>query len=187
MRAVRAYHTLSLGYILARYINEKNHKFTNPSAEFDENAPVTKEEEDEEEEQAEANNTNNNISSGLGSTAIVVTTHGAGGEDRELKDLEAEFASWQEKVGPDFKALEASLRGIERFALRLHTEVEPYYSIFYLTEQQRLEGLGLEAQASSAQGEEWDVDRIEKEKEEVGCPYLHLHFRFIFPNTISLN
>ena len=36
----------------------------------------------------------------------------------EEKDMEAEFASWQAKVGPDFHALESALKPVERFALK---------------------------------------------------------------------
>jgi hypothetical protein len=33
----------------------------------------------------------------------------------EEKDMEAEFASWQAKVGPDFRALESALKPVERW------------------------------------------------------------------------
>ena len=33
----------------------------------------------------------------------------------EEKDMEAEFASWQAKLGPDFSALESALKPVERY------------------------------------------------------------------------
>jgi hypothetical protein len=34
----------------------------------------------------------------------------------EEKDMEAEFASWQAKLGPDFSALESALKPVERYS-----------------------------------------------------------------------
>lgn len=117
--------------------------------EFDDNAPVPV---DEDGDPESAVDSHQNIESGQ-STAVTATD--------EDKELEAEFASWQEKVGPDFQAIESSLRPIEKYALVFHTEIEPFYSMFYLSEQQRLESIEV-----AAQGEEWDIDKIEREKEE---------------------
>jgi hypothetical protein len=78
--------------------------------------------------------------------------------------MEAEFASWQAKVGPDFRALESALKPVERFALRFRTDLEPYYSIFYINEQQRLLEMGVNEAQEKA--EMWDVEEIEREKEE---------------------
>lgn len=121
-------------------------------AEFDENTPVVLEDED---------NELGNRSTSLESTAST-TQQVADAVSNEERELEAELASWQEKVGPDFKLIEASLSPVEKYALRFHTDIEPFVSIFFLSEQQRLEGLEL-----TAQSEEWDVEKIEKEKEEV--------------------
>ena len=90
------------------------------------------------------------------SNAMVIDT------SNEEKDMEAEFASWQAKIGPDFETLQSALKSVERYALRMRTDVEPYYSIFYLTEQQRFEALQMEVQ----EGEKWDIEQIENEKEE---------------------
>jgi len=118
--------------------------------EFDENAPQSIDEDGENEIVAD-----NQQNIELAPTTAVVTSID------EDKELEAEFASWQEKVGPDFQAIESSLRPIEKYALRVHTDIEPFYSMFYLSEQQRLESIEF-----AAQGEEWDIDAIEREKEE---------------------
>jgi hypothetical protein len=117
--------------------------------EFDENAPVPV---DEDGDPENAVDSQHNIES-CQSTAVTITD--------EDKELEAEFASWQEKVGPDFQAIESCLRPIEKYALAFHTDIEPFYSMFYLSEQQRLESIEV-----TAQGEEWDIDKIEREKEE---------------------
>ena len=81
----------------------------------------------------------------------------------EEKDMEAEFASWQAKIGPDIGVLESALKPVERYALKLRTDVDPYYSMFFLTEQQRLESLDAGTQSEEAM---WDVEEIEREKEE---------------------
>ena len=91
------------------------------------------------------------------------TVGAAGDQDaNDERDMEREFASWQEKVGPDFRALENALKPVERYALRYRTEFDPFFSLFYITEQVRLEAMKEEAQVS----EQWDVEEIEKDKEE---------------------
>jgi hypothetical protein len=82
-------------------------------------------------------------------------------EESDERDMEREFATWQAKIGPDFSALENALKPIERYALRYRTEVDPYYSLFFISDQLKLEAL-----QSESQGDEWDVEEIEKEKEE---------------------
>ncbi|CAN0293916.1 unnamed protein product, partial [Ectocarpus fasciculatus] len=64
----------------------------------------------------------------------------------------------QNKVGPDVSALESSLAPIERYALRVRTDVDPYYSLYFRTEAQRREEI-------EAAGGDLDVDAIEAEKE----------------------
>ena len=51
-----------------------------------------------------------------------------------------------------------------RFALKLRTDIEPYLSIFYSNEQQRLADMG--ASEAQEKAEMWDVEEIEREKEE---------------------
>ena len=93
---------------------------------FDENAPLQGEEEEDDTPKDP---------SAPAPGAVVALAPDSNAEER---DMEAEFASWQAKVGPDFRALESALRPVERFALRFRTDVEPYYSIFFINEQQRL-------------------------------------------------
>jgi hypothetical protein len=77
-------------------------------------------------------------------------------------DVEAEFIHWQESVGgKDFTTLEAALKPVERYAVMIRTVVDPYYSLHYLSDQQRM----AEIQAEE-QGQEWDLDTIEQQKEE---------------------
>lgn len=75
--------------------------------------------------------------------------------------MEAEFASWQANVGVDAKSLESALKPVERYALKLRTSIDPYYSLFFLSEQQRLESLN-----TGDTDEMWNVEEIEREKEE---------------------
>lgn len=79
--------------------------------------------------------------------------------------IEAEFDNWQKKVGNDFSAIENALKPIERFAYRFNTIVEPYYSLHYILDQQRMKELSSES-AISPEEEEWNVLEIEKQKEE---------------------
>lgn len=79
----------------------------------------------------------------------------------EEKALELEFASWQASMGPDFQSLEKALKPVERFAVSFHTVIEPYYSMHFISEQNRLQEIGEEYS-----GAHWDVEEIEREKEE---------------------
>ena len=45
----------------------------------------------------------------------------------EEKDMEAEFASWQAKLGPDFSALESALKPVERCDPTLLYTIGVYY------------------------------------------------------------
>lgn len=51
-----------------------------------------------------------------------------------------------------------------RFALKIRTDIEPYYSVFYSAEQQRLTEMGVTEEQDKA--EMWNVEEIEREKEE---------------------
>ena len=51
-----------------------------------------------------------------------------------------------------------------RFALKIRTDIEPYYSVFYSAEQQRLSEMGVTEEQDRA--EMWNVEEIEREKEE---------------------
>ena len=75
------------------------------------------------------------------------------------KDLEAEFASWQAKIGPDYDSLVNALKPVEKYALKVRTVIDPHYSMFFLTEQQRIESMGDPT-------EQWDLEEIERGKEE---------------------
>ena len=148
--------------------------------EFDESAPVELGDLDEGDETTAAGSTAATaaVDRNKKATAVVAATAAAGDEQAAVdeKDLdENEFASWQASVGPDYQALEGALKPIERYAVRIRTEVDPYYSIFYITEQARLDALMLSSNASSSSSssssessneEEWDVEVIERMKEE---------------------
>jgi hypothetical protein len=131
--------------------------------EFDESAPV---EVDPDEGDESASASTAAVGKNKKTTAPPPPMVAAGDEQAAVdeKDLENEFASWQASVGPDYQALEGALKPIERFAVRIRTEVDPYYSIFYITEQARLDALMLSDASES--NEEWDVEVIERMKEE---------------------
>lgn len=133
-------------------------------AEFDENAPVTNEDDDgpDDEPNVESDSisvANTNINSTTATNNNNATTNAKDDE----KELEAEFASWQAKIGPDYKSLESTLKPIEKYAIHVHTDIEPFYSMYFLNEQQRLEAMAAEEKELN---EQWDIDAIEKEKEE---------------------
>lgn len=73
-------------------------------------------------------------------------------------DMEKEFAAWQNQVGADPASVEASLSPMERYGLNFRTNVDPFYSVYAIMEQQRLQA------ASQEQAEEVNVDNIQQEK-----------------------
>ena len=115
--------------------------------EFSESAPIPRDDDD-----GDSKSESSKPAEVLGSQASDV------GEE---KDLEQEFASWQATVGPDFSALQAALKPIERYALKIRTDIEPYYSVHWLSEQERLREIEGE-QAHNA----IDLDVVEREKQE---------------------
>lgn len=124
--------------------------------EFDENAPTIVELDIDENEVNPSQKSQSQIQSQ--SLSQVQNQLQLKGED----DMEAEFAKWQESVGgKDFKALEAALKPIERYALSIRLNIDPYYSLHYLSEQQKM----LEIQADE-QNQEWDIETLEQQKEE---------------------
>lgn len=104
-------------------------------------------------------------------TTTELTTTSVDREKDEKEDVDIEFAKWQANIGPlaDINALKSALRPIERFAFQFHTDIEPFYSIYYIQEQQRLLSLGITSLTeadSLIEVEEWDIERIEREREE---------------------
>lgn len=102
------------------------------------------------------------------SVPLIPTTATAVSTANEEKDVDAEFESWQNKIGvtgnssQDFTMLENALKPVERFAIRLREQIENFQSLYALTEQQRLQSVALETQELD---EAWDVEEIEREKE----------------------
>lgn len=80
-------------------------------------------------------------------------------EDDETAVLEKEFAAWQSQVGVDQASIDASLNPVERYAMRFKEDIEPFYSMWYLSEQQRMQDIETDQ-------EEWDIDEIEAMKAE---------------------
>jgi len=77
-------------------------------------------------------------------------------ESEEAK-LEKEFADWQRQVGADKASIDASLNPVERYALRFREEIDPFYSMWYLSDQQR------EKEAELLE-DEIDIEEIEATK-----------------------
>ncbi len=77
-------------------------------------------------------------------------------ESEEAK-LEKEFADWQRQVGADKASIDASLNPVERYALRFREEIDPFYSMWYLSEQQR-------EQEAELLEHELDIEEIEATK-----------------------
>jgi len=80
-------------------------------------------------------------------------------EETAEEEMEKEFSAWQSKIGIDASTIEASLSPTERYGLRFREVINPFYSMFYYSEQQRM------GEATSME-EEWNVEEIEQEKAE---------------------
>ena len=72
------------------------------------------------------------------------------------KELEKEIAAWQEK-GMDASAIESSLSPMERYGLRFKQEIDPFYSVYAVTEYNRK----IEVQEVD---KKIDIDAIEQQK-----------------------
>lgn len=117
--------------------------------EFDETIEYKKDSDAEDDEEAKAEQATESSAK-----------NGNGTEDpkNDEKELEKEFAAWQDKVGMDATAIEASLSPVERYGLRFHEVVDPYYSIFAVLEYRR------KIEALEEKDDEIDIDEIEREK-----------------------
>ena len=129
------------------------------AAEFDENAkPLVEAGDSKTEEEGTSVDTTQTEkkNSSSNSTKVKDITEDVANDE---KDLEAEFASWQAKIGPDYDSLVNALKPVEKYALKVRTIIDPHYSMFFLTEQQRIDSMGDPT-------EQWDLDEIERTKEE---------------------
>ncbi len=84
--------------------------------------------------------------------------------EKSNDQLEKEFSAWQGAIGPDVVTLEASFLPVERYALDFKENVDPYYSIWYRTEEQRR--LEMMESAGNMDTEELEAER---EAEELRC------------------
>lgn len=75
------------------------------------------------------------------------------------EDMEKEFAEWQNRVGGDMAAIDASLRPTERYGLRFREVIDPFYSAHFFADQQRMQ------EATTSVEEEWNIEEIEQAKE----------------------
>jgi len=120
--------------------------------EFDENVQIAK----NEEEGAESQESQDEDAASIRDDTKPAEVEEKTVEEDQTAALEKEFAAWQIQVGVDKASIDASLNPVERYALRFKEDVDPFYSMWYLSEQQRIQ----ETEASQAQ-EEWDIGEIE--------------------------
>ena len=73
------------------------------------------------------------------------------------EDMDKEFAEWQNRVGSDMTAIDASLKPAERYGLRFREEIDPFYSAHFFANHQRMQEATVE--------EEWNVEQIEQAKD----------------------
>ncbi len=123
--------------------------------EFDENAKVQAADNDEDEAKDENNVEVSNLKNNPNENTNIATSS----TEAEEAKLEKEFADWQRQVGADKESIDASLNPVERYALRFREDIEPFYSMYYVSEQERQE------QAALMQ-EEIDIGEIEAMKAE---------------------
>lgn len=128
--------------------------------EFDENAEIQKSSDDEEQETGEMPKNVVKESSNdrnRGSKTSIPDETRSGDDEVGEKDLENEFASWQLSDGFDEAAIEKTLSPMERYGLRFHEEIDPFYSIFFINDERRrievVEG-----------AEQIDIEVLEREK-----------------------
>lgn len=79
--------------------------------------------------------------------------------ENEEEELEKEFAAWQDQIGLDAGAIEATLSPTERYGLKFREVIDPYVSIFAVQEYRRR----MEAEAEV--DDEIDIEAIERQKE----------------------
>ena len=73
------------------------------------------------------------------------------------KEMEKEFAQWQQRVGMDANTIHESLNPLERYGLHIKEHIDPYYSKYFWVEQQRLF-------RTSSTNNEWNIEEIEHKK-----------------------
>jgi hypothetical protein len=96
---------------------------------------------------------------GGSTTKIVVQASSVAEEPKTSEDdLEKEFGAWQEKVGVDSAAITASLGPAERYGLRFRQDIDPYYSMFAVTEY------NMKVDAANEVVDELDIAAIERAK-----------------------
>jgi hypothetical protein len=119
--------------------------------EFDESVEIKKNSESDDEDSEERKN--DAPQDGAEKTEVVDQ------EKQKEEELQKEFASWQDRQ-MDPNSIEAALSATERYALRFREDVDPFYSIFAVTEYRRK----MEAEAEGGGDADIDIDEIEREK-----------------------
>jgi len=128
--------------------------------EFDENVQISKNDEDSQEDsQDEGSPAKKKVKK---EDVEILKKEDTSEEEDSAAALEKEFAAWQSQVGVDKASIDASLNPVERYALQFKEDIEPFYSMWYLSEQQRI-------QETESALEEWDIAEIEGTKAIEEC------------------
>jgi len=80
-------------------------------------------------------------------------------EPSDSEEAEKEFEAWQHKVGINLSSIAESLTPTEKYALNFKEEIDPFYSIRYLSDWRRM-------QEAESMDQEWNVDDFEEIKAE---------------------
>ena len=123
--------------------------------EFDENIRINKHEEDANDSQ----DSQDEMKAATKEKQAAEPQKAESKEETETAILEKEFAAWQSQVGVDKASIDSSLNPVERYALRFKEDIQPFYSMWYLSEQQRIEEMETEE-------DECDIHEIEAMKAE---------------------
>ena len=128
--------------------------------EFDETIRLKKDDDDNESQDSrDGDEVKSEKKSNPNELKIESNITGDNADNDNEEQLEEEFAAWQKKVGIDKESINASLIPTERYALRYREDIDPFYSIWFLSEQQRMK-------EAAAMDEEFDVEAIEALKAE---------------------
>lgn len=127
--------------------------------EFDENVEYNNNLEEEDENKAPIGNKVSATNMADPDEVLDKTTADDDEKDENAREAEMvkEFNEWQNKVGVDADAIEASLSSTEKYALRFREKVDPFWSIFAIMEERR------RIEAAEDDDEEVDIEALERE------------------------
>ena len=126
--------------------------------EFDETIEYKKDEEEEENKVAEDKA---KVTSASETDELIDKTTTDDDDDKEEnkkeEEMVKEFNAWQNKVGVDASAIEASLSSTEKYGLRFRETIDPFWSIFAIMEERR------RLEVDQDDDDEVDIGELERE------------------------